>query len=258
MHPEARPDSKGVWPPKRSSILFVGARFRFCGKLISVVETDFAHVGVELIDDIDALCGKLSGNGIEAQLLIIDISQLAQFYQNRSLIVAAFPDKVIAIACDGGSTNSRESVRSLVESRIVRGVLPMNLQLDIWLSALQLMLNGGDYIPVDMMYGSSSIETKTSDADEIRLQVGQHTTSKSLTTKSLTDRNAQSIGGLTRREIDVLKLVAEGHQNKVIAARLKLSEHTVKLHMHHIITKLGAHNRTQAAAVYFGQLYRDT
>jgi DNA-binding NarL/FixJ family response regulator len=253
MHPEARPDSEGIWPLKRSSILFVGARFRFCGKLISVVETDFAHVGVVLIDDVETLCRKLSGGGLEAQLLIIDISQLAQFYQNRSLIAGAFPDKVIAIACDGGSTGSRDSVRSLVESRIVRGVLPMNLQLDIWLSALQLMLNGGDYIPVELMYGASSIETKSRDADEIRLQVRPPDPPKSQTGKK-----SQSIGGLTRREIDVLKLVAEGHQNKVIAAKLKLSEHTVKLHLHHIITKLGAHNRTQAAAAYFGQLHSDT
>jgi DNA-binding NarL/FixJ family response regulator len=226
MHPEARPDSEGIWPSKRSSILFVGARFRFCGKLISVVETDFAHVGVVLIDDIETLCRKLSGDGLDAQLLI---------------------------ACDGGSTSSRDSVRSLVESRIVRGVLPMNLQLDIWLSALQLMLNGGDYIPVEMMYGTPSIATKTTDADEIRLQVRPPDPPKSQTGKK-----SQSIGGLTRREIDVLKLVAEGHQNKVIAAKLKLSEHTVKLHLHHIITKLGAHNRTQAAAAYFGRLHSGT
>jgi DNA-binding NarL/FixJ family response regulator len=251
MHPEVRPDSNGVWPPKRSSILFVGGRFKFCGKLISVVESDFAHVGVELIDDVDTLCKKLSSDSLRAQLLVIDIAQLAQFYQNKSLIVAAFPDKVIAIACDGGSTHSRDSVRGLVESRIVRGVLPMNLQLDIWLSALQLMFNGGDYIPVEIMSGGSPSEPKLSDAPDIRLPAPPRQP-----TRSSADSDPISIGGLTRREVDVLKLVAEGHQNKVIAAKLGLSEHTVKLHMHHIISKLGAHNRTQAAAAYFDRLHR--
>ena len=52
---------------------------------------------------------------------------------------------------------------------------------------------------------------------------------------------------LTPREMDVLELVAEGMQNKHIAGHLQLSEHTVKLHLHHVISKLGARNRTEAA-----------
>jgi DNA-binding NarL/FixJ family response regulator len=57
---------------------------------------------------------------------------------------------------------------------------------------------------------------------------------------------------LTPRQIDIMKRVAEGHQNKEIAVRLKLSEHTVKLHIHHIFSRLGAHNRTQAVKLLFG------
>ena len=45
----------------------------------------------------------------------------------------------------------------------------------------------------------------------------------------------------------VLSCVAEGKQNKLIANRLGLSEHTVKLHIHHVIAKLGVNNRTEAA-----------
>ncbi len=44
----------------------------------------------------------------------------------------------------------------------------------------------------------------------------------------------------------MLELVSHGLQNKTIAAELSLSEHTVKLHMHHIIGKLGVRNRTEA------------
>ena len=51
---------------------------------------------------------------------------------------------------------------------------------------------------------------------------------------------------LTAREVDVLDLLAEGLPNKVIAARLSISEHTVKFHVSAICGKLGAENRTDA------------
>ncbi|RRH68864.1 DNA-binding response regulator [Falsigemmobacter faecalis] len=57
---------------------------------------------------------------------------------------------------------------------------------------------------------------------------------------------------LTPREAEVLALVAAGQRNKLIARRLQLSEHTVKLHIHNIISKLGATNRTEAAQWYHG------
>ena len=51
---------------------------------------------------------------------------------------------------------------------------------------------------------------------------------------------------LTPREIDVLNALAEGHGNKQIAARLGISEHTVKTHLAAIFEKLEASNRTEA------------
>ncbi len=51
---------------------------------------------------------------------------------------------------------------------------------------------------------------------------------------------------LTAREIDVLSLLAEGAGNKEIAARLHISEHTVKFHVSSILGKLGAATRTEA------------
>jgi DNA-binding NarL/FixJ family response regulator len=51
---------------------------------------------------------------------------------------------------------------------------------------------------------------------------------------------------LTPREIDVLKLMAEGLPNKSIASRLGISEHTVKFHVNAILGKLGVQSRTEA------------
>ena len=54
---------------------------------------------------------------------------------------------------------------------------------------------------------------------------------------------------LTEREIDVLSHVAHGNRNRDIAERLFISEETVKVHMKHIMEKLGASDRTQAVAI---------
>ena len=54
---------------------------------------------------------------------------------------------------------------------------------------------------------------------------------------------------LTEREIEVLREVAEGNRNREIAERLFISEETVKVHIKHIMEKLGASDRTQAVSI---------
>ena len=54
---------------------------------------------------------------------------------------------------------------------------------------------------------------------------------------------------LTNREVDVLRRVSEGNRNRDIGERLFISEETVKVHVRHIMEKLGASDRTQAMAI---------
>jgi len=54
---------------------------------------------------------------------------------------------------------------------------------------------------------------------------------------------------LSQREIDVLRLIAAGKSNKEIAARLSITEETVKNHVTHILAKLGANDRTHAVTI---------
>ena len=54
------------------------------------------------------------------------------------------------------------------------------------------------------------------------------------------------VEGLTPREFEVLRLVADGLHNREIAARLGVTEHTVKFHLGAIFGKLGASTRTEA------------
>jgi DNA-binding NarL/FixJ family response regulator len=69
---------------------------------------------------------------------------------------------------------------------------------------------------------------------------------------------AQAIGGdtaagpavpLTAREREILELMADGANNRLIAARLAISRHTVKFHVASILEKLGARGRTEAVVL---------
>jgi NarL family two-component system response regulator LiaR len=52
--------------------------------------------------------------------------------------------------------------------------------------------------------------------------------------------------GITRRELEVLELIAQGMSNREIAGKLYVSENTVKTHSSRVFDKLGARRRTQA------------
>ena len=62
--------------------------------------------------------------------------------------------------------------------------------------------------------------------------------------------------GLSRREADVLALVAEGKRNAEIAQLLFVSSRTVKKHLEGVYRKLGVHTRTAAAALALSLLYQ--
>jgi DNA-binding NarL/FixJ family response regulator len=77
--------------------------------------------------------------------------------------------------------------------------------------------------------------------DEVARELGEH---------SLED-------ALTEREVEVLKMVASGTPNKVIACELALAEPTVKSHLKNIFQKLGANDRTHAVTIAIRRGYID-
>lgn len=113
----------------------------------------------------------------------------------------------------------------------------MNHDLDRWLVVLRLLLCGERYMPSELLAPTTPLQVKEA-------------TSKEPVTQGDTLPPAPS---LTDREAQVLSCIAEGKQNKVIADTLGVSEHTVKLHVHHVIAKLGVKNRTEAAVWYLAR-----
>ena len=148
-----------------------------------------------------------------------------------------FPNASVTLMIDEHSTGMHE-LNSLFDQRLVQGLLPFSLKLDIWLAVIWLLLNGGEYYPSTI---ARSMEKPLSNGGQPQLYNGQIKN---------TLNGGRPIKTLTLREHQILELLSEGLQNKIIADRLTLSEHTVKVHVHNLIRKLRVHNRTQAAAVY--------
>ncbi len=112
--------------------------------------------------------------------------------------------------------SAHEEHRSITRAMTLgaKGFIPKTTPIDIMLSALKLVLSGGVYLPPQLL--------------------ASHNVSDSAAVE------------LTPRQMESLKYLQRGVQNKVIAHELNLSESTVKVHVRRIFTSLGAKNRSQA------------
>ncbi|WP_448100459.1 LuxR C-terminal-related transcriptional regulator [Luteibacter jiangsuensis] len=121
----------------------------------------------------------------------------------------------------------------------VQGYIPKSSPPDVILNAVRLVIGGGIYVPPEAMRSAAATVAPT-----FALSQGND----GLTTK---ERLATV---LTDRQIDVLKLLAKGRPNKLIARELQISEGTVKIHLAAIFRALHVRNRLEAlvAAQHLG------
>jgi two-component system, NarL family, response regulator YdfI len=77
-------------------------------------------------------------------------------------------------------------------------------------------------------------------------EITKELASQTRTVSTASENAADSLEELTAREVEVLRLMAEGFGNKQIAARLGISDHTVKFHISSILAKLNVSSRTEA------------
>jgi DNA-binding NarL/FixJ family response regulator len=134
-----------------------------------------------------------------------------------ALLAAAAPHTPILVAaeCD-------DPERALAILRAgARGFLPTSHSLKVLIGALERVRAGGTYVPLVL-----SEAAPAATAGRPRHSPWSE---------------------LTRRQCDVLALIAQGKANKLIADSLNMSESTVKAHVKQIIRRLNVANRTQAA-----------
>jgi DNA-binding NarL/FixJ family response regulator len=115
------------------------------------------------------------------------------------------------------------------------------------------MYDDAPHIDAALAAGAVAYVVKTAQADDIASAIRQafsHSIYLAGTRPSVPVDTASAASGaaeLTRREIEILQLVAEGHSNAQLARRLWVTEQTVKFHLSNIYRKLDVSNRTEAS-----------
>jgi DNA-binding NarL/FixJ family response regulator len=109
-----------------------------------------------------------------------------------------------------------------------------------------------DYIDDALAAGAAAYVVKTAHPDDVASAVRQafdHSIYLAGTALAATPTPpaVKRPGGLTRRELEILRLVAEGHSNAQLARMLWVTEQTVKFHLSNIYRKLEVSNRTEAS-----------
>ena len=111
------------------------------------------------------------------------------------------------------------------------------------------------YVDAALAAGASAYIVKTAHPDDVASAVRQafeHSVylpgmAEGVPAPGPRPPSRQIPGGLTRRELEILKLVAEGHSNAALARMLWVTEQTVKFHLSNVYRKLEVTNRTEAS-----------
>lgn len=134
-------------------------------------------------------------------------------------------DTPIIIMCDYASPAAVAMAREVGAQGLVTFE---SMTLAVAISVLRLVHAGGTYLPVlPQRVEREAPDSLGSDAPSTDIKV--------------------SHGMFTTREVDILRKIAEGKPNKIIAYELKIAESTTKIHIRHIMRKTGLTNRTQVA-----------
>ncbi len=155
-------------------------------------------------------------HGTELDVMVIDSDSI------RDLLLEPASDAAIVLLTE---VSDARSISRLLRSG-VRAILSRESDPDYVLSAIYaaydglVLLSTAAAETLAAVYGDPSLEVEGEMSEEI-----------------------------TSRETDVLRMLAEGLVNKDIAARLGISEHTVKFHISSILDKLGASTRTEAVTL---------
>ncbi len=176
-----------------------------------------------------------SALGMDVRLIALDLAgrtlDSASLNDDLDIIRDSFPEASIALLSNTDDT----FVASQALEMGIRGYFTTSIPIDVALAGMRLVLAGGVFYPHPLVAHANRLAMRDKPQDEPRRVTNGNT-------------HYLTIADFTPREADVLAELQCGHPNKVIAGKLNLSGHTVKMHLQHIMRKLQVQNRTEVVA----------
>jgi RNA polymerase sigma factor (sigma-70 family) len=198
-------------------------------KLLSV-EKDILVVG-------EAANGDEVGKIVERMrpdIMLLDLKMpKGDVVQNLLEIAARCPATKVMVLT---AFSDEESVLNAAKGG-AKGYVPKGVPTAILLQAIKTVYNGGVWIDKEIPSWQIFEEIAQAQASDVSPEVDE------------------SIKALTKREMEILRLVAEGLTNEEIGKKIFISEKTVKTHLTNIFDKLKVNNRFKAALMLMGQAH---
>lgn len=180
--------------------------------VVDIIETTQAERAIEILE-----------SGKSFDLILIDLSMPG--IDGMSILQRMHERKVwLPLVVVSGEEDTRK-IKSALDSGAL-GFIPKAHNSQQMLSALRTILDGEIYIPADIEKQINNLETSRPPIEA-------------------SDNDALKASGITKRQFEVLQLLAKGYTNKQIATSLFLTEHTVKTHISALFSSLHAGNRTE-------------
>jgi DNA-binding NarL/FixJ family response regulator len=210
-----RPESKAGDKP---AIVIVHSRTVFRDCLAQCLEFAYRDHDVYSFADITEWWNSIKPNALAAAVVIVVIDTINESSVADLEFLETHPiANPVVVVSDIDDLNY--IVRVLKSG--VRGYIPTSLRFNIAVEAVRLVKAGGVFIPASSFMPGD---------DEPLV-------------------GARNSALLTERQMKVVEEIRHGKANKQIAYELKMSEHTVKVHLRHIMKKLKARNRTEVAVL---------
>ena len=217
--------------------VFIGPQKSFTQTVLRIVDEEIEDVLPIRHETVEDFMSTLDTIPSGIRLIIVDAcvcdTVLRKVRDLAHLDASEFPQQQVPglVVAYWNEADAQNVFERLGGTAGVQGFLPMNQSIDIWLAVMRLFLSGGTHFPPEVQDHSQPQPQPAAEPAPVDELEG--------------DPARKDV--LTEREVAVMEEVVNGLQNKQIAAKLKVSEHTIKLHIHHIITKLQVSNRTAAA-----------